>query len=270
MKLFLLTALFAVCVAFACPAQSPVQSFSRTSPPAKGTFYFSWGYNREFYSRSTIRFRNTTTDNYDFTVDKVTAHERPDMKDFWRLTYLTIPQYQANGGYFFRKGRGWGVEVSWDHLKYIVDDYQTTRLHGNIRGRTIDKDTLLTPDFLHLQHTNGNNYLMLSAVKCFPVWHDRHFSLEAIAKAGGGVLLSYTISTVLGNTDEGHFHAQGWVAGATAGMRLNYRRFFAQGDGQAAFANYTGSELGADRVGRATHHFLSWAAIYRLGVTIPL
>ncbi|RYF73879.1 MAG: hypothetical protein EOO39_09610, partial [Cytophagaceae bacterium] len=100
-------------------AQSGIaQSF--ISAPAKGTFYFSWGYNHEAYSRSTIRFRNTTTDNYDFTIVNAHAHESPDMHDFWRITYLTIPQYQMNGGYYFKKGNGWGVELSWDHLKYTV------------------------------------------------------------------------------------------------------------------------------------------------------
>ena len=33
----------------------------------RGSIYFSWGYNRDWYTRSTIRFHNNTTDNYDFT-----------------------------------------------------------------------------------------------------------------------------------------------------------------------------------------------------------
>ena len=35
-----------------------------------GSVYFSWGYNRE-YTRSDIRFKNTTIDNYDFTFVKL-------------------------------------------------------------------------------------------------------------------------------------------------------------------------------------------------------
>jgi hypothetical protein len=269
MKSFLGATFFVVFGSVFGLAQSPNTSLKSAS--GKGEFYFSWGYNREFYSRSNIRFRNTTTDNYDFVVMNAHAHQSPDMKEFWKIPRLTIPQYQMNGGYFFKKGRGWGVELSWDHLKYIMDDYQTARVRGNIRGQDIDKDTLITPDFVHLQHTNGNNYLMLSAVKKWPLWQGKHLSLDAIAKLGGGTMISYTISTVLGNTDPGHFHAQGWVVGTNAGLRLNiYRRFFVQGEGQAAFANYTGSELGQDRVGRATHHFFSWAYMYRVGVRLPL
>ncbi|ARK09669.2 hypothetical protein A6C57_04600 [Fibrella sp. ES10-3-2-2] len=240
--------------------------------PKKSSFYFSWGYNHEAYSRSTIRFRNTTTDNYDFTIVDAHAHESPDMADFWRITYLTIPQYQMNGGYFFNNKNGWGIELSWDHLKYTVDDYQTVRLQGNIRGRTIDKDTLLTPSFLHLQHTNGNNYLMINAVKKWPVWQGKHLSLDAITKAGVGPLISVTISTIMGSSDsKGHFRPQGWVAGTSAGLKLTiYNRLFVQGDGQLAFANYTGAEIGADRVGRATHHFFSYAYMYRVGMNFPL
>ena len=33
-----------------------------------GTFYAFWGYNRDWYSKSTITFENHTSDNYDFTL----------------------------------------------------------------------------------------------------------------------------------------------------------------------------------------------------------
>lgn len=255
-----------------CSAQSSLSTPIKIPSLAKGTFYFSWGYNHETYSRSTIRFQNTTTDNYDFTIANAHAHESPDMHDFWRITYLTIPQYQMNGGYYFKNKNGWGIELSWDHLKYIVDDYQRVHIQGNIRGEAVDKDTILTPSFLHLQHTNGNNYLMINAIKKWPVWQGKHFSLDAVTKAGAGMLYSVTISTILGSSDQkGHFHPQGWVVGTTAGLKLTiYKRFFVQGDGQLAFANYTGAEIGADRVGRATHHFISYAYMYRFGMNFPL
>ena len=50
-----------------------------------GSLYFSWGYNRDWYTRSDIRFKNTKTDNYDFTFLNAHASDKPDFKDFWRL-----------------------------------------------------------------------------------------------------------------------------------------------------------------------------------------
>lgn len=243
----------------------------QSSTKKHGNFYFTWGYNRERYSKSTIHFKNTKTDNYDFVFIDAKAHDKPDMEEFWKIKSLTIPQYNFNLGYFFNDKHNLGIEVAWDHLKYVVTDNQVVHVKGNIRGHFIDKDTLVTPDFVHLQHTNGNNYLLFSLIKKQQLWQSKNLQLNGIGKIGAGPLVTYTISTILGNYDSGHFHVQGWVTGISAGLRLDiFRRFFVQSDFQGAFANYTGSELGADRVGRATHHFYSWQYMYGFGMNFPL
>ncbi|WP_428656625.1 hypothetical protein [Runella sp.] len=252
-----------IAVSFAVSAIAQNQS---TPAKKKGNLYFNWSYNREWYSKSTIRFKNTTTDNYDFTFIDAKAHDSADMHEFWRITRLTIPQYNMSLGYFFKGKHNLGVEVAWNHLKYVVTDNQVIHVRGNIRGRYIDKDTLVTPNFVHLQHTNGNNYLLFNLTKRHQLWHTKNLQLSGIGKVGVGPLVSYTISTILGDYDSGRFHLQGWVTGVSGGLRLDiYRRFFVQSDFQAAFANYTGSELGSDHVGRATHHFFSWQGIYGFG-----
>ena len=239
--------------------------------PRHGTAYVSWGYNREVYTRSDIRFVNTTTDNYDFTFVGAHASDKPDFQDFWRFNSWTIPQYDLTAGYLFHDRHNLGVEVSWNHLKYVVDDNQVIHVRGQIRGHQLDKDTLVTPDFVHLQHTNGNNYLMLNLVKRRDLRVGRHLGLSAIGKIGAGPLISYTVSTVLGNHSEGPFHYHGWVAGASLGLRLDvFRYFFLQTDAQGAFANYTNTWLGEDRQGRATHVFGSGQLIWAFGFNVPL
>ncbi|WP_245859681.1 hypothetical protein [Spirosoma aerolatum] len=263
-------------IVFCCWLQ-PV--LAQTLPPQRtvklgkmrGSLYFTWGYNRESYSRSTIHFRNTTTDNYDFTFIKASAHDRADMKDFYRLDNLTVPQYDMNLGYFFNDRHDLGIELSWDHLKYIVTDNQVIHVQGQIRGHQIDKDTLVTPDFVHLQHTNGNNYLMLNLVKRHKLWQTKHLQLSAIGKVGGGALISYTISTILGNQQEGPFHFHGVVAAMSGGLKLDiFRYFFLQTDVQGAWADYTNTRLGADQQGLATHHFYSLQYKYAFGFNLPL
>src|SRR5688572_15936151 len=91
----------------------------------KGTFYISWGYNREAYSRSDIRFKNTTTDNYDFTLVNAEAHDKPGFNngiENFIESDLTIPQYNLHLGYLFKDKHNLGIEISWDHLKYVVFD----------------------------------------------------------------------------------------------------------------------------------------------------
>ncbi len=238
----------------------------------RGTVYLMWGYNRETYSKSNIHFKNTTTDNYDFTFQNAEAHDKKngDMDDFWH-TGLTIPQYSCAIGYLFNNRRNWGIEVSWDHLKYIVYDNQVIHVKGQIRGNPIDKDTLVTPDFVHLQHTNGNNYLMLNLVKKSSIFKRPLFELSAISKLGAGPLVSYTMSTILGSEDKGHFRIQGFVIGLSTGIRADILKyFFLQINVQGAYANYLDSEIGADRVGRAKHHFYSLAGMAFFGINVPL
>ncbi len=254
-------------------------SFSQEVIPSKpivkkklhGTFYAFWGYNRDWYSKSTITFENHTSDNYDFTFYDAHASDKPDMEHFYEMDQLTIPQYNLHLGYFFNDKRDLGLELSWDHLKYVVNDYQTMHVKGNIRGHAIDKDTLVTPDFVHLQHTNGNNYLMLNIMKKYSLFKKKNIELSAIGKLGAGVLMSYTISTVLGNHDSGYFHYHGWLVGTAAELKLDlWKYFFVSTSLQGAFVNYTNTRLGADHKGLSKQHFYSLQFMYGAGINVPL
>lgn len=237
----------------------------------KGEIYLFWGYNRDTYSKSTIRFQNTETDNYDFTFMDAKAHDKADMEHFYRINEMTIPQYNFHVGYFFNDKHDLGVELSWDHLKYVVTDFQSMRVTGQIRGRQIDKDTVVTPDFVHLQHTNGNNYLMVNILKRLEMFNRNNIRLSLIGKVGIGALYSFTISTVLGEHDEGPFYYQGTVAGVGANLRLDLGRyFFLETALHGAFANYYGTKVGYDHKGTAKHHFFSGQYIYGVGFNYPL
>ena len=122
-------------------------------------FYFSWGYNKDYFSKSDIRFKNNGSDNYDFKILNCKAVDRPGFKSIFN-TDISIPQYVYRLGYYFKKKSQFGIELNFDHSKYIVYDNQTLRVTGQIRGRAIDKDTLVTNEFVHLEHTNGANFLM--------------------------------------------------------------------------------------------------------------
>lgn len=237
----------------------------------KGTFYVAWGYNRDWYSKSTIHFKNNTSENYDFTFHDARASDKPDFDNFYVPNNLTVPQYNFNIGYLFNDKRNWGVELSWDHLKYVVNDNQIMRVTGQVHGRNIDADTLVTPYFVHLQHTNGNNYLMASLVKKSSLIKRKHYELSVVSKAGGGALWSYTISTVLGQYNSGHFAPQGYVLGASTGLRFDFLRYlFVQTYFQGAYARYTDTRIGADNQGIVKHHFYSLFYTWQAGINIPL
>lgn len=253
---------------------SVAQDSSEKKPRRQGEFYFHWGYNRDWYSKSDIHVYQHSADpsqSYDFWVYDAKAHDKPDMWRYWYIDRLTIPQYDMAMGYFLNDKRDLGFEIAWDHLKYVVTDWQTVHVKGQVHGTPMDTVMSLDPKFFHLQHTNGNNYLLFSLVKRrnFPIYKSIH--LNAIAKVGAGPMISYTISTILGDNDWGYFHAQGWVAAASLGARLYFlKNFFIQTDMQGAFANYTGTTMGHDRQGAARHHFYSLQWTYEAGVALPI
>ena len=236
----------------------------------KGIVYFSWGYNREAYSNSDIHFKNTNTANYDFVLVDAGAHDKPGFTDGLQKflsTDLTIPQYNFHIGYLFNNKRKLGIELSWDHLKYVVNDNATMHITGQINGNAIDKDTFVTPDFIHLQHTNGNNYLMLNLVKTRQLYQNKYVTLDLLGKVGAGPLVSYTISTILGDKNEGRFRIHGYVAGVSIATRFSFLKYlFLQPSFQYAFAYYLSTELGKDAVGRATHSFSSYTFMLEGGM----
>jgi hypothetical protein len=241
-------------------------------PKHTGSAYLFWGYNRDWYSKSTIHFKNDVSDDYDFTLHDAHASDKPDMQHFYQPSQITIPQYNFHVGWFFNKRPSIGVEISWDHLKYVINDNQWMKVTGHARETQFTGDpVLVTPNFVHLQHTNGNNYLMANFMKRWWIWENKWLSLYSVNKVGVGVLWSYTISSVLGSYDKGYFHYQGMVAGLETDLRLDIGSFFfIQGSLQGAFADYTDTYVGSDRKGRVKHHFYSLQAIYGLGLNVPL
>ncbi|GAB1445545.1 hypothetical protein MASR2M41_12510 [Flammeovirgaceae bacterium] len=182
----------------------------------------------------------------------------------------TVPQYVLNVGYLFNNKHDLGIEVSWDHLKYIVSDNQMMHMQGTIRGRDYNLDTLVTPDFVHLEHTNGNNYLMISLVKRLTLTNPQaHRKLSLLFKAGGGGLVPKADSDIMGGHNDGPFRLSGYVMGVSTNLHYEpFKYFFIEGGVKGAFVNYTAIKLVND--GRARQTFFSVQYIWAAGIRVPL
>ncbi len=245
-------------------------------PKKKGLFYFSWGYNKDWFTKSDIHFKNTSTEpsgktggdqTYDFTVYDAVAHDRPGFADIFR-TDLTIPQYVYRIGYYFNDKRDLGIEINFDHAKYVMDDYQKAHVKGTIHGQTIDQDTVIRPeDFLHFEHSDGANFLMLNIMKRQLFLHsknDKHL-LYGIAKAGFGPVIPRTDVTMFGEHINNCFHIAGYCAGIEAGFRYEgFRHVYIEYTAKGVWANYT--NVLAYGAGRANHHFGTFENILVLGL----
>lgn len=257
-------------------AQDEICDCPSMSKKGKGSFYFSWGYNRDWYSKSDLHFKNTSGDynattgnydSYDFTIYDVKAKDRPGFRDILR-TDLTIPQYVYRLGYYFNNKRDLGIEINFDHAKYVMVGWQTLRVKGTIHGQQIDKDTLVSPDsFLHFEHSDGANFLMLNAMKRqrLLVSKNKKLWLSGVIKAGAGAVIPRTDVTLFGQRLNNRFHVAGYIAGVETGIRIDaYKHFFLEYTAKGAYANYMNVlVIGA---GKAHHHFWVFENILTLGL----
>lgn len=239
-------------------------------------FYMTWGYTRAMYSKSTIHFRDVSGRyhdatgkyaNYDFTVYNVKAKDRPDFHQIPDVVNLTIPQYVIHAGYMFNNK--WGVELNYDHTKYVVTDWQRVHISGEIDGKQVDGDTILDPvNFLHFEHTDGANFGMLNAVRKIELYHpSSRFILSAVVKPGAGIVVPRTDVTLFGERLNNAWHIAGWIVGVESGLRLEFaRRGFFEFVGKGVYAGYERSLVLGKGNGNASHRFFAGQLTATIGL----
>ncbi|MBS1634528.1 MAG: hypothetical protein JST26_01310 [Bacteroidetes bacterium] len=236
----------------------------------KGNFYGSWGYTRAWYSKSTIHFvdrsgkyheTSHTYNNYDFTIYNATAHDRPDFDKIKDVINITIPQFVFRIGYYFNNKQDFGIELNYDHAKYVVDDYQRVHIKGDINGKYVDQDTILDPQHLvHFEHTDGANFWMFNFVKRWKfIQPSKNFNVGWVVKAGPGFVYPRTDVTMFGERLNNNWHISGWIVGAETGLRTEFLKhgvfeFTAKG----SYADYMKCLVLGKGNGKANHTF--WVA----------
>lgn len=228
--------------------------------------YVQWGYNRDWFSKSTLQFTNG--DKYDFTIHDAVAHDKPDFENFWKNPLdITIPQNSMRIGFYLDKKHSSAIEVNFDHAKYVVDD-QRARITGKIYGEEIDMDTLVKSPFLHMEHTNGANFLMVNYVKQRSLVDHKKLKLTTIGKIGGGIVIPRSDVTIMGKRLDNKYHVAGYILAAEAGFRLYpLKRWFVELTGKGGFANYMNA-LTVEN-GSVKHHFYFAEVVGLVGYDIP-
>ena len=130
---------------FAQSSTEPQSSWGGVSE-RKGQNYFYWGYNRGFYSRSDINFKGA---DYNFTLYDVKAKDRQSKlgaDPYLHINQLTIPQYDYRLGYCFNDK--YSLSIGFDHMKYVVNDFQTTHISGTISGQVSSPAIPVNPAYV--------------------------------------------------------------------------------------------------------------------------
>lgn len=230
--------------------------FIKLSKPAFGGMYFQWGYNRDWFTKSDIHFKDG--DKYDFVIYDVVANDKPDFGYYKDHPFdITIPQNSYRIGVYLNKQRTHAIEINYDHAKYVQVDNQTLRMKGHFNGNYVDVDTNLGNYIVHIEHTNGANFYQLNYVGQAQLWHAKkmkHVRATGVWKAGGGVVIPKSFIILNYEKLDNKFSVAGYVFSGEAGLRCYpFRNLFLEATAKGGYANYINAlGLGA---GRVSHDF---------------
>ncbi len=241
-------------------------------------WYFSWGYTRAAYTKSDLHFQNNSnkyneftgkTDNYAFTVYDAVAQDRPDFHQISDIINITIPQFVTRLGYSFNNK--WGIEINYDHTKYVVNDYQKVRVKGHVNNNYFDQDTILDPsNFLHFEHTDGANFWMINAVRKISLLKpNKNFEASWVLKPGAGIVFPRTDVTLFGERLNNDWHVAGWIVGFESGLRMEFfKHGFFEFVGKGSYADYVNSLVLGKGNGKVRHHFFAGQLTATIGIKI--
>ncbi|MFK5983024.1 MAG: hypothetical protein QM499_08930 [Flavobacteriaceae bacterium] len=241
----------------------------------KGEFFLYWGYNWDWYSTSDIHFEG---DDYNFELHKVVAKDNQTDWSFERYFYLgnlTLPQYNLRLGYYFSDH--YSVSLGIDHMKYVVQEGQTTQISGYIGASgspyegVYDNDNIVIEEgFLEFEHTDGLNYIN-AEVRRFDELYSFHknIQLNMFVGAGFGGLYPKTNTTLISKERYDEFHLAGWGAHLLLGVNVTFfRHLFLQTELKGGFINMPDIRTTQSPSDRASQHFFFGQYNINLGGTI--
>ena len=241
----------------------------------KGEFYFSWGYNKEWYTRSNVRVMQPGLGN-DYKFVGIEGHDHPGWNEGLFHLALSIPQYNYRIGYIFDKKHGLGWEINFDHTKFIFAD-QNAHVVGKLNNRQVDTSIAFNKlNGYYYYLNNGANFLLFNLTKRWNFYQDKknNFKLDGFAKGGIGPVIphvenqfGYTPDSTKERNDP-HFQLGGWNIGAEAAIRATFfKTIYLEYANKLDFASYSGLRI---YEGRARQSFGTYEMILNLGVTFPM
>ncbi|MBX9779697.1 MAG: hypothetical protein K2X26_05095 [Chitinophagaceae bacterium] len=233
----------------------------------KGEFYFSWGYNKEWYTRSSVSVNQPGLGN-NYTLKNVIGHDHIGWDEGIFSIPLSIPQYNYRLGYFFNQQKGLAFEINFDHTKFIIQDGQTIRMVGTYNGRGVDSSVLFskaTGSYYYLN--NGANFLLFNLVKRWN-WAEsknKKVKLDVLAKAGIGPVIPHVENSFFGQANKDGFQFGGWNVGVEGAVKATFfQTVFLEFSNKVDYARYSGLKV---YEGKARQAFGCYEMILSLGFT---
>ena len=248
----------------------------------KGKFFVSWGGNRDNFTKSDITFQGK---DYNFTLNNVTAHDKPKG---WHIDYvnpsrITIPQTNFRLGYFINDH--YSLAIALDHMKYVIYQDVAVKIDGYypnigsydelISGKP--NEVLVTEKFLKFEHTDGLNYVHTEFSRqddvstIFKIANTDKIQINLTEGVGFGLLYPKTNATLLGKPRHDDFHVSGYGTSLKAGVNFTfYKHFYIQGELKGGYINMQDIRTTQSTDDRASQDFFFFQRIIEFGVIFKL
>lgn len=233
-RIYVVTILFFA--SFLSPSISLCQG--KNSQLTKNSMYFYWGYNRSAYTKSSLR---CIGQGYDFTMNKLTAHDNPERFDprvYFNPKKITIPQFNVRLGCFIRDN--WSLSFGYDHMKYVMDNNQLVDLHGHIDEGISDEwsgdyfgETVRTNSkYIHYENSDGLNYIRVELSnyrQLFSFGQNDWLKVNSHMGLSLGTILSFNDFNFGNQFDRKTVSISGYGISLSGGLRVDlFQHFFVQ------------------------------------------
>jgi hypothetical protein len=234
----------------------------------KGEFYFSWGYNTEWYTRSNVRVVQPELGN-DYTFKHIRGHDNKGWSEGIFDRALTIPQYNYRIGYFFNKEKGLAFEINFDHTKFIFSE-QDANIKGTLSGKQVDTTVRFNEaNGFYYYLNNGANFLLFNIVKRWKMYvlPNEKIKIDILGKAGIGPVIPHVENSFFGKQNDPHFQLGGWNIGVEGAVRATFfKTFYLEFSNKIDYARYSHLRI---YKGLAKQAFGTYELIGSLGLTFP-
>jgi hypothetical protein len=230
--------------------------------------YFSWGYNTEWYTHSTIHISQPGLGN-DYNFVHVRAHDHKGWDEGIFNQAISIPQYNYRLGFLLNEEKGWGFEINFDHTKYIFAD-QNVRIKGTLNNHPVDSTIAFNqPNGFYYYLNNGANFLLFNVTKRWHIirTHDEKVKVDFFGKFGVGPVIPHTQNSLFGKPNNQGFQFGGWNTGAEGALRATFfRHVYLEYSNKLDYARYSGLNV---YEGKAHQAFGTYEMILSLGFVFP-
>ena len=248
----------------------------QTKKERNGELYFSWGYNKEWYTTSNVSVSQPSLGN-SFTFVHAKGADHPGWNEQFFTKAITIPQYNYRLGYIFNKEKGLGVEINFDHTKWIFNDNQLVHIKGEMHNKAIDgqvffADSVAGSDSSSYHYlNNGANFLLFNIVKRWHIYANKKQTilLDGFGKLGVGPVVPHVQVKYFDQPEnDPHFQIGGWNVGVEGVIRATFFHYaYLEYSNKLDYARYTNLKI---YQGTAKQAFGTYEMVLSLGVSFPV